>query len=306
MRSVVTSESPDVLCDHGDMTVLGSHVRRHRGALAVTYGGAVLENAFELLYPFAIGLAVDDLLGDSYRGLVVFVAVSLAHTLVAVLRQRHDARSFNRLYTDMATDLVEQQRARGVATTSVVARTVLVGEYVDFLQVAVVAAITAAFAVVGSLIMLFVYDVQLGLVAALTAVPVVVLNRRLMRRSSRIYRPLNDESEREVSTIDRGSTDEVRQHFKVIARHWVRLSDAEATSWGIVDLLALALSVFALIHVTDRAGEVGTIFAVIAYVWSYLGGFDQVPSVLQRMSNLGDIRRRLDESAASPSDEPSG
>lgn len=42
------------------------------------------------------------------------------------------------------------------------------------------------------------------------------------------------------------------------------------------------------------SSDLGTIFAVIAYVWSYLGGFDQVPAVLQRMSNLGDIRRRID------------
>ena len=276
------------------MAFTSLHLRRHRRSLAVTYSGVMVENAFELLYPFAIGLAVDDLLDDSYRGVVVFVAISLSHTVVAVARQWYDARSFNRLYAEMSSALVAEQRAQGVATTSVAARIALVAEYVDFLQVAVVAAITAAFAIVGSLIMLFLYDVRLGAVAAAVAIPVALLNRRLVRRSSRIFRPLNDESELEVSTIDSGSTDEVRRHFKVIARHWVRLSDAEATSWGVVDLIGLGLSVFALVHITRNAGEVGTIFAVIAYVWAYLGGFDQVPSVLQRMSNLGDIRRRLD------------
>ena len=292
------------LCHDFAMTVLSSHIRQHRGALAVTYCAVVIENTFELLYPFAIGLAVDDLLDDAYRGLLVFVAVSLAHTAVAIARQWYDARSFNHLYADMASALVAEQRVQGVATTSVVARTALVAEYVDFLQVAVVAAITAAFAVVGSLIMLFVYDPQLGAVAAAVAIPVAVLNRRLVRRSSRIFRPLNDESELEVSTIDNGSPDEVRHHFKVIARHWIRLSDVEATSWGVVDLIGLGLSVFALVHVTRNAGEVGTIFAVIAYVWAYLGGFDQVPSVLQRVSNLGDIRRRLDAAAAGDDAEP--
>jgi hypothetical protein len=285
------------------MAFTSSHIRRHRRSLAVTYAGVIVENTFELLYPFAIGLAVDDLLDDSYRGVGLFVAVSLAHTLVAVARQWHDARSFNRLYAEMSAALVDEQRTRGVATTSVAARIALVAEYVDFLQVAVVAAITAAFAVMGSLIMLFIYDIQLGAVAATVAVPVVLLNRRLVRRSERIFRPLNDESEREVSTIDTGSPTEVRRHFKVIARHWVRLSDAEAMSWGVVDLIGLGLSVFALVHITRNAGEVGTIFAVIAYVWAYLGGFDQVPGVLQRMSNLGDIRRRLDGSISDTIDD---
>lgn len=260
----------------------------------MTYTAVVLENTFELLYPFAIGRAVDDLLDDSYRGVALFVAISLAHTSVAIARQWYDARSFNRLYADMSSALVEEQRSQGVATTSVAARIALIAEYVDFLQVAVAAAITAAFAVVGSLIMLFVYDLHLGLVAAALAIPVVLLNRRLLRRSRRIFVPLNDESEREVSTIESAAPKEVRRHFNIIARHWVRLSDAEAVSWGVVDLIGLGLSVFALIHITRSADDVGTIFAVIAYVWAYLGGFDQVPGVLQRMSNLGDIRRRLD------------
>jgi len=56
---------------------------------------------------------------------------------------------------------------------------------------------------------------------------------------------------------------------------------------------ALALAVFALVRTTAIADDAGTILAVVAYVWGYLAGFDQLPAVLQRMSNLPDIRRRL-------------
>ena len=276
------------------MGMVTTHVRRHRGALAVTYGAVVVENTLELLYPFAIGLAVDGLLDGRWGGVIVFAAISLVHTVIGVARQWHDTRSFNRLYASLATDLVEQQRAAGVPTTSVAARAALAGEYVEFLQDGVSTAITAAFAVIGSLAMLFFYDLQLGLVAALAAVPVVLLNRRLMQRSGRIFRRLNDESEVEVSLIHEGSTAEVRRHFGVLAGHWNRLSDTEAATWGLVDLVALGLAVFALVRTTALSDEAGTIFAVIAYVWAYTGGFDLVPTVLQRMSNLADIRRRLE------------
>ncbi len=276
------------------MGFVAAHVRPHRGSLAVSYGAAVVENTFELLYPFAIGLAVDGLLDGSWGGVAVFVVLSLAHTVLGVARQWYDTRLFNRMYASFATDLVEDQRADGVATTSVVARTILADEYVDFLRSGVNAAITAAFAVVGSLVMLFFYDLLLGLVAAAVAIPVILINRRLMRRSAGIYRALNDQSEREVSLIDEGSVKDVRRHFGVIAGHWNRLSDAEGISWGVVDVIALGLAVFALVRATGTAEEVGAIFATIAYVWAYIGGFDQVPGVLQRMSNLADIRRRLD------------
>ena len=276
------------------MGFVSTHVRPHRGALAVSYGAAVVENTFELLYPWAIGLAVDGLLDGSWGSVTVFVVLSLAHTCLGVARQWYDTRLFNRMYAEFATDLVEDQRADGIATTSVVARTLLADEYVDFLRSGVSTGITAAFAVLGSLVMLFFYDPLLGLVAAAVAIPVAMINRRLMRRSAGIYRALNDQSEREVSFIDEGSIRDVRRHFGVIAGHWNRLSDAEGISWGVVDVIALGLAVFALVRVTGTSEEVGTIFAVIAYVWAYIGGFDQVPAVLQRMSNLADIRRRLD------------
>jgi hypothetical protein len=37
---------------------------------------------------------------------------------------------------------------------------------------------------------------------------------------------------------------------------------------------------------------------VISYVFAYVGGLGQVPWVLQQVSSLADIRRRMDEIAA--------
>jgi len=62
------------------------------------------------------------------------------------------------------------------------------------------------------------------------AIPVGLLNRRLERRSRRIYRRLNDEVE--VTVIDQGSAPDVHRHFRILRGHWIGLSDAEATSWG--------------------------------------------------------------------------
>jgi hypothetical protein len=50
---------------------VSAHVRPHRRMLAVSYGAAVVENTFELLYPFTIGLAVDRLLNGSWGGVTV-------------------------------------------------------------------------------------------------------------------------------------------------------------------------------------------------------------------------------------------
>jgi hypothetical protein len=277
------------------VSLLTAHIRQHRPRLATTYGIAAVENTLELLYPFAIGFAVDDLLDGQWVGVAVFAAIALAHTAISIGRQRFDARSFNDLYAGLATDLVEQHRAQGVATSTVVARSALAGEYVAFLERDVVASITAGFAIFGSLIMIALYDPVLGLAAAAVAIPVALLNRRLVVRSRRMFRQLNDELELEVTVIDEGSAADVHRHFRILRRQWVRLSDAEASSWGAIEVIATALAVFALVRATGTGEEAGAIFAIIGYVWAYLAGFDLVPSILQASANLRDIRTRLDE-----------
>lgn len=279
------------------MSVTSRHLRRNRARLGITYGAVVVENVFELLYPFAIGLAIDGLLDDDWAGTILLVSIALAHLAVSIARQIFDTRSFNRLYSDIASELVEQQRADGVATSAVAARAALAGEYVEFLEEDVGAAIAAAFAVFGSLLMLLLYDPTLGVVSATLGIPVIVLNILLMKRSRRVYRLINDQTEIEVSLIDRADSTEVRHHFRSLAGHWNRLSDSEAMTWGVVDLFAVGLIVFALVRATDLDGDVGAIFAIVAYVWSYTAGFDAVPTVIQRLSNLSDIRRRVDEVA---------
>jgi len=286
------------------MGIVDDRIAGARRRIRTCYGLVVAENGFDLLWPFAVGLAIDGLIDDRWAGVAVFVVLSLAHTATGYVRQRYQSRTFNPLSADIAADIVAQQRATGVDTASVSGRTELAAEYVGFLDEDVPVAITAAFTIVGSLIMLFLYDPLLGLAAAAVGLPVFVVNRRLMTRSEGVYRDLNDLAEVEVDVIGRGDRTESRRHFRIVGRRWVRLSDTEAASWGIVEVVAVALWVFTLVRVTTGTVDVGEVIATIAYVAFYTAGFDEVPGVLQRLTRLRDIKRRLDD-PTDPSD-PAG
>ena len=54
------------------------------------------------------------------------------------------------------------------------------------------------------------------------------------------------------------------------------------------------LWVLTLVRVTSTTIDVGAAIAMIAYVAFYTAGFDEVPGILQRLTRLGDIKRRLD------------
>jgi len=125
-------------------------LRRYRWPLLATYGATAIENTFDLLYPFAIGLAIDDLLASSYRGLALVVGIWVLHTVVGVVRQTWDTRVFARIYTEAATGLVTGQRGAGADASMVAARSTLVRDLVDSLEYDASRVIGAAFAIIGS------------------------------------------------------------------------------------------------------------------------------------------------------------
>jgi hypothetical protein len=281
-------------------------IHEFRWRLGLTGALAFSENVAMLLYPFTIGLAVNDLVADSLRGLVVFVAMWLAHTVVAFVRQRLDTRTYTAMQTALVTEMVAAQRAAGVPTSSIVARSHLAQQFVDFLDETVPLLLAAAFGFVGSLVMLLLYDPSIGLAALVLVVPVGVLNLGLSRRSARMHQELNDQLEREADVIRHGDHAAVRTHFLGLARRRVALSDAEAHTWGVLELFVIVLSCFAFVRATDVTGEPGTIYALIAYVWNYVASFDAVPSSVQDLANIRDIVARLDHDDTDPDDTDHG
>lgn len=225
---------------------------------------------------------------------MLLVVVWLVHLALSFVRQRVDTRVFMGLYADIATHIVGVQQAQGHGTSKVSARVEMVRDIVGFFEKEVPAMMHNAIAVIGSLAMLFVYDVDAGLIAMTVLLPMGLVNAWYWRRALRLNRALNNEIEREVDDIESGRVFRVRRHFGLLRRWRVRLSDTESWTWGITELATIAALVFILIDFTQSpAFSAGAIYAVLAYIYDYLEGLNQVPTVVNSVARLQDVRARL-------------
>lgn len=268
--------------------------RPHRARILLTYGLTLLENAFNLLYPFATGLAINGLLAGRYDGLLLFGGLWLAHTAAGVARQRLDTRTFTRIYAEVATRVVLEQDRQGLPTSQIVARSALAREFVDFFERDIPMLITSLVGFFGSLIMLFVYDLPTGAACLLLLPPVALASRAYARRAAAFNTALNDELEREVDVLTHRRPAEVRHHFRLLARHRVRLSDAEAANWGVLELFVIALAAFVIVRAVSMPGaQAGTIYAIIAYLYSFAESLEGVPFLVQQLARLRDIGLRM-------------
>ena len=270
---------------------------KFRGRILVTYTVTLAENLFELCYPSLTGLAVNGLLKHDFTGLGLLLGVWFAHTATGVFRQSYDTRVFSSIYTDLATRTVSEQETMGVSTSQIVARSSLSREFVNFFERDVPATVNSVFGLLGALVLLFFYDVWSAVFCLILLVPLAILNRRYSGRTLTLNRRLNNQLEREVTVLTRRLPSRVLGHYRLLAKWRMRLSDAEAMNWGVMELFSIVLSAAVILRIASLQHiEPGTIYAMLAYLWNFLSSLDHVPTLVQQLSRLKDIARRMDQS----------
>ena len=267
---------------------------KYRGRITVTYIVTLAENMFELSYPSLTGLAVNGLLKHDFTGLGLLLGVWLAHTATGVFRQSYDTRVFAAIYTDLATRTVSEQETKGFSTSQIVARSSLSREFVNFFERDIPATVNSLFGLLGALVLLFFYDAWSAGFCLMLLVPLAILNRGYSKRTLTLNQRLNNQLEREVTMLTRRRPSRVLGHYRLLAKWRISLSDAEATNWGIMELFSIILSAAVIIRVASLPHiEPGTIYAMLAYLWNFLASLNHVPALVQQLSRLQDIARRM-------------
>jgi hypothetical protein len=267
---------------------------KHRGSILLTYGLTLLENLFELIHPLTIGIAINGLLKQSYSSMIPFAAAWLVHALVSVFRQVYDTRIFSRIYTNLATSTVLEQTRQGIPLSQIAARSSLSREFVSFFERDIPEIINSLFGFVGALVMLFIYDWQIGFYCLLLLLPLSIVNYVYSRRTRLLHQRLNDQLESEVNVLSCKQPDTIQFHYTALAKCRIQLSNAEAITWLILEVFIVGVFAATLIRtVTLLGAKTGDIYAIISYTWNYRQSLDRVPFLVQQFNRLQDIGSRI-------------
>lgn len=269
-------------------------VKRHARSLSLTYALTMIENCFRVAYPLAIGLAIDGLLVNDQTGLVPLAVVWIAHIIVGLARHLYDTRAFTHVYNDLITQMVATQRARGIAPETLAARAGLARELIAFFQVSVPALVSSVTLFVGAIIMLFSHDWIVGAMALAALVPMLGVMAWFGQRSFGLNSRLNNRLEREIDVVVRQSEPSLRRHLFTLRGWRIRISNAEASTWGVIEFTMLALAISVLVRLAGLEGITpGFIYAVLAYVFDFYESLNDLPVIIQDASRAADITKRI-------------
>ncbi len=274
-------------------------IRPFRWRIAFTYTLTVIEDLLELSYPWATGLAINGLLAQDYRMIAPVMIAWLLHTAIGCGRQMYDTRLYTRVYNAIVVDTVLRQRQSGIESTKVAARSAMSREFVTFFEKDMPVVLNTVVSLVGSAAILFYYDLVMGALAVLLFIPVAIINRKYMKRSLALNEGLNNQLEHEVQIVETAQENAVVRHFAEVRSWRVKLSDADAFNWTMIEGLSILVFLLVLLRVTYMPdANVGTIFAIFVYVWRVMEKLDLMPQIVQQLMRLKDIRRRIEAGAS--------
>ena len=276
--------------------VLKKLMLKHRYQLVLTYLLFALEMTGSLLRPFFLGMAINDLLKNSYDGLIYLSIVHLVYLIAGTIRHMLDTRTYSGIYTSLVTRYLSR-RIHASEVSKLSAHSTLAKEFIDFLEFDLVYVFEAAFNILGSILLLFFYDPAVVLLCLSILLPVVAISYFYGKKMKRLNSLKNDELENQVNIISSANKPAMVRHYENLRSWQIRISDQEAWSFGLMEILVLVVIGAALLITHQAMGSAilaGNLVGIYNYILKFVSGLDTIPYTVQRLTSLSDITKRIE------------
>lgn len=288
--------------------ILKKLVEQHKARLVLTYLLFALEMTGSLMRPFFLGIAINDLIKGSYEGLIWLSVTHLLYLVIGTFRHMLDTRTYSAIYTSLVTKFLSR-RIQASEVSRLSAHSTLAKELVDFLEFDLVYVVEAAFNIFGSLLLLFFYDPAVVLLCFAILIPVMIVSYFYGRKMRRLNKLKNDELEQQVNVISSANKPAMQRHYKNLRQWQIRISDQEAWSFGIMELLVLIVIAASLLITHQVSGTTilaGNLVGIYNYILKFVAGLDTIPYTMQRLTMLADITGRIELEEEDFTDQPRG
>lgn len=268
--------------------------RNNKARLIGTFTLVLAENLLLLTYPVFGGFAINGVLEGNLGKALSYAAVILVIWMVGSVRRAVNTRAFSSIYAEMMVPVILQQRRDGEAVSTISARAALSRELVDFFEMHLPTLVTSLISMVGAVLMLLFIEFWTGLTSLFVLLFFMLLIPRYSRVNDRLYFRLNNRLERDVHIIEHSGDRELEQHHQLLAEMRIAISNREAAGYAVIGIALMLLFAVSFSVMTLRGNaNAGHLYAVVSYLWSFAISIDDAPRLLEEISKIRDIGKRI-------------
>ncbi len=262
--------------------------------ISLTLSLVIIEAILGVFYPLLIGIAINDLLEDSYQGLYWLTALGFASLLIGTARRFYDTRAYANIYQKTVTQMVAREHKKQRPTSTISARSNLMTEFVEFLEDSLPEIIQAIIAIVGISIIIATLNIKVFFACLMLLLLILTIYILTGNKNFTLNKNYNNELEQQVHAIESKSRSQSKQHFSALMRWNIALSDLETINYFFVWSGVIALFIFTpLIVIKDGMLTYGLVFSILMYVFDYIEKLAIMPIHIQQAIRIKEISQRL-------------
>lgn len=263
--------------------------RPYKYKLSITFLLVILEAGGWILFPFVIGVAINDYLEGSYRGLILFGLLGLTSLILMTVRRLYDTRLYARIYEETGIMAVKQKTKLSAKT----ARLNMLREIVEFFEHSMPELINSFAILFGSLFFLAFLNTKVFAASLLVSLSIVIIYGLSTRKTLSYNHEFNNEFEKQVEVVRDSDVSGIRHHIVRLNKWTIKLSDIETLNFGLTWMLVMGLQIFAIIASASEAAAYGTMLSIVLYVFEFTETSIEIPYAWQEYIRLKDIVARL-------------
>jgi ABC-type multidrug transport system fused ATPase/permease subunit len=281
---------------------LVSIIRKHRGAFFVAVSLVLVEKLAWIVEPTFFGRLLDRLIEVSGAKdhlsyavpLALWIGVFVVNSGVGAARRSIDEKIFLNMFTNIAVEVTDLSREKGLGVARTASRVELSREYVTFLKHRVPEFIEQGFDLGGTAVALAFYDWRISLTCLFIAVPLAAINRFYGRKVKGLQKELHNMREDVFKIFARKDSGHVRDYYEAMARPQRKIANLGALNFGLIRLFLLGIFLLVLLIAIDLDNfSTGQIYSIVAYLWTFVTSTEYLPELMESYASLKEIQERV-------------
>jgi ABC-type multidrug transport system fused ATPase/permease subunit len=262
----------------------------------------LIENIAWIIEPTFFGKLLDALIDHFYDHekanymlpLMIWIIVYMVNVIGGGLHRLFTGGVYSKMYADVATKVIEESKSKGDQYSKMLVRAELVKEYIAFFKDKLPEALWQLAASAGAIIALFFYDYRIALVCLAVVIPVAYVNNNNRKHVAVLQKDIHDNQEELYKLIENRNTSTIHKFFDNMILPRTRIAKWNALSYSIVKVLLVIIFIVVLFICVDVDNfTTGKIYAVVAYLWTFIGQTDYLPDLMESLGSIKDLNTRF-------------
>jgi ABC-type multidrug transport system fused ATPase/permease subunit len=279
-------------------------VKQFKRGIVIALSLVVIEHVAWIVEPSLFGNLIDATI-DKATGetatyplwpLFLWVAAFLVNSGVGAARRSIDQRIYLRMFTQVASSVSRAAVAKRLSISKTAARAQLSREFITFFQYRVPEIGEQAIAIGGAMIGLAIFDYRISLSCLVVGIPLLIIQRVYTKRVVALQSSIHDGVEETYDIFATKDPEKVESYYTALAVPQQKIADWGALSFGLIRIVLLGIFLVVLyISIDLNEFTTGNIYAIVAYLWTFVTSSEYLPELLESWTSLKDISNRLRE-----------